>query len=144
MNGPPCQIKFQFCWVPLIGGIKLQLLCGVKMELAVGSLPYPGNYLDIQFLSPAGLPICKHCLDVRQNPSRDTHFPSYGRRPLPNPKKIKRGVSAGGQGRATAPQFFENFTNFPLNFIPKTCKVRSFLMFRPLRFREVVTPLPHF
>ena len=24
-----------------IGGVKLQLLCGVRIELAVGSLPYP-------------------------------------------------------------------------------------------------------
>ena len=24
-----------------LGGIKLQLLCGVRIELAVGSLPYP-------------------------------------------------------------------------------------------------------
>ena len=70
-------------------GNKLQLLCGVKVELAIGSLPYPGNYLDVQFVSPgrdrtlSGLPICKPCLDVRQNPFRDTHFPSYGRRPLP-------------------------------------------------------------
>ena len=38
----PCQTKFQFCWVPRMGGIKLQLLCGDRMELAVGSLPYPG------------------------------------------------------------------------------------------------------
>ena len=61
----PCQTKFQFCWVPCMGGIKLQLLCGVRIELAVGSLPYPGmiripgsvldetgNYLDSQFVSP--------------------------------------------------------------------------------------------
>ena len=46
-------------------GIKLQLLCGVRIELAIGSLPYPGmiqilgsvldetgNYLDSQFVSP--------------------------------------------------------------------------------------------
>ena len=25
-----------------MGGIKLQLLCGVRIELAIGSLPYPG------------------------------------------------------------------------------------------------------
>ena len=37
----PCQTKFQFCRVPRMGGIKLQLLCGVRIELAVGSLPYP-------------------------------------------------------------------------------------------------------
>ena len=48
-----------------MGGIKLQLLCGVRIELAVGSLPCPamiripgsvldetGNYLDSQFVSP--------------------------------------------------------------------------------------------
>ena len=48
-----------------MGGIKLQLLCGVSIELAVGFLPYPGmiripgsvldetgNYLDFQFVSP--------------------------------------------------------------------------------------------
>ena len=40
----PCQTEFQFCRVPRMGGIKLQLLCGVRIELAVGSLPYPGKY----------------------------------------------------------------------------------------------------
>ena len=35
----PCQTEFQFCWVLCMGGIKLQLLCGVRIELAVGSLP---------------------------------------------------------------------------------------------------------
>ena len=89
----PYQTKFQFCWVPCIGGIKLQLLCGVRKELAIGSLPFPGNYS--QFVSPGwdrplpGLPSCKPCLDVRQNSSRDTHFPSYGRCP-PNQTKIHR------------------------------------------------------
>ena len=61
----PCQIKFQFCRVPRMGGIKLQLLCGATIELAIGSLPYhgiirisgsvldeTGNYLDSQFVSP--------------------------------------------------------------------------------------------
>ena len=78
-----------------MGGIKWQLLCGVRIELAIGSLPYPGNYLDFQFVSPgwesplSGLPICKPCLDMRQNPSRDTQFPSYGRRPTkPNQTKV--------------------------------------------------------
>ena len=42
----PCQTKLQFCQVPRMGGIKLQLLCGVKIEVAIGSLPYPGSYLD--------------------------------------------------------------------------------------------------
>ena len=37
----PCQTKFQFCQVPCMGGIKLQLICGVRIELALGSLPYP-------------------------------------------------------------------------------------------------------
>ena len=75
-----------------MGGIKLQLLCGVRIELAVGSLPYPGES-GFPIVSPgrdrplSGFPICKPCLDVRQNPSRDTHFPSYGRRP-PNQTKI--------------------------------------------------------
>ena len=27
-----------------MGGIRLQLLCGVILELALGSLPYPSNY----------------------------------------------------------------------------------------------------
>ena len=49
---------------PRIGGIKLQLLCSVRIELAIGSLPYPGmiqipgsvldeigNYLDSTFVS---------------------------------------------------------------------------------------------
>merc|ERR1712218_549751 len=75
-----------------MGGIQLQLLCGVRIELAVGSLPYPGES-GFPIVSPgrdrplSGFPICKPCLDVRQNPSRDTHFPSYGRRPLPKTKK---------------------------------------------------------
>ena len=51
----PFQTKFQFCRVPRMGGIKLQLLCGVRIELAIGSLPYPGNYLDIQFVQFSGL-----------------------------------------------------------------------------------------
>ena len=60
--------------------------------------PYPGNYLDFQIVSPgndrplSGLPICKPCLDVRQNPSRDTHFPSNGRRPLPKPKPASKEI----------------------------------------------------
>ena len=36
-----CQTKLQFCWVPRKGDIKLQLLCGDRIALAVGSLPYP-------------------------------------------------------------------------------------------------------
>ena len=36
----PFQTKFKFCLVPRMGGIKLQLLCGVRIELAVGALPY--------------------------------------------------------------------------------------------------------
>ena len=35
-----------------MGVIKLQLLCGVRIEIAIGSLPYPGNYLDLEFASP--------------------------------------------------------------------------------------------
>ena len=76
-----------------MGGIKLQLLCGVRIELAVGSLPYPGKS-GFPIVSPGRdrliwIPNCKPCLDVRQNPSRDTHSPSYGRRPLPKTKKTK-------------------------------------------------------
>ena len=41
----PCQTKFRFCRVPRMGGIELQILCGVRIELMV-SLAYPGNYLD--------------------------------------------------------------------------------------------------
>ena len=37
------QTKFQFCQVPHMIGIKSQLLCGVRIELAVGSLLYPGK-----------------------------------------------------------------------------------------------------
>merc|ERR1711978_453786 len=90
----PCQTELQFCRVPHMGGIKLQLLCGVRIELAVGSLPYPGKS-GFPIVSPgrdrplSGFPICKPCLDVRQNPSRNTHFPSYERRPLPKPRKPK-------------------------------------------------------
>ena len=57
-----------------MGGIKLQLLCGVRIELAVGSLPYPGES-GFPIVSPgrdrplSGFPICKPYLDVRQNPS---------------------------------------------------------------------------
>ena len=36
----PCQTKFRFCRVPRMGGIKLQLLYGVRIEPAVGCLPY--------------------------------------------------------------------------------------------------------
>ena len=61
----PCQPEFQFCRVLRMGGIKLQLLCKVRIELAIGSLPYPGSYLEFQFVSPegerssSGFPICK-------------------------------------------------------------------------------------
>ena len=87
----PCQTELQFCQVLHMGGIKLQLLCGVRIELAVGSLPYPGES-GFPIVSPgrdrplSGFPICKPCLNVRQNPSRDTHFPSYGRCPLAKSK----------------------------------------------------------
>ena len=37
----PFQTKFQFYRVLRMGGIKLQLSCGVRIELAIGSLPYP-------------------------------------------------------------------------------------------------------
>ena len=39
--GTSCQTEFQFCEVPRIGGVKSQLLFGVRIELAVGSLPMP-------------------------------------------------------------------------------------------------------
>ena len=39
----PCLTKFKFCQVLCMDGIELQLLCGVRIELAIGSLPYPGN-----------------------------------------------------------------------------------------------------
>ena len=39
----PFQTEFQFCQVPRMGGIKLQLLCGFRIELVVGSLAYPGK-----------------------------------------------------------------------------------------------------
>ena len=87
----PCQTELQFCRVPRMGGIKLQLLCGVRIELAVGSLPYPGES-GFPIVSPgrdrplSRFSICKPCLDLRQNPSRDTYFPSFGRRP-PNQKQ---------------------------------------------------------
>ena len=77
----PCQTEFQFCWVPHMGGIKLQLLCGVRIELAVGSLPYPRFSLDSNCLVEgvkSGLQLPPW---TWQNPSRGTHFPSYGRRP---------------------------------------------------------------
>merc|ERR1712173_214267 len=88
----PCQTEFQFCRVSRMGGIKLQLLCGVRIELAVGSLPYPGKS-GFPIVSPGRdrliwISNSKPCLDVRQNPSRDTHFPSYGRCPLPKPKPM--------------------------------------------------------
>ena len=39
--------------------------------------------------------IPKPCLDVRQNPSRDTLFPSYGRRPLSKTKNKTICASTG-------------------------------------------------
>ena len=47
----PCWTEFQFCRVPRMGGIKLQLLCG----LAVGSLPYP-RFRNRIVQSPLRLP----------------------------------------------------------------------------------------
>ena len=37
----PCQTGFQFREVPCMVGIKLPFLCAIRIELAVGSLPYP-------------------------------------------------------------------------------------------------------
>ena len=56
------------------------------VELAVGSLPSPGHRLEkseahsISLEDGISLPLT--ALDLRQNPSRDTHFPSYGRHQL--------------------------------------------------------------
>ena len=74
---------------PRMDGIKLQLFCCVRIELAIGSLPDPGKS-GFPRVSPGSdwliwIPKYKPCLDMRQNPSRDTHFPSYGRLPLPKP-----------------------------------------------------------
>jgi len=65
MSGFMCFLQFKKLKHASMGGIKLQLLCGVRIELAVGSLPYPGmiripgsvldetgNYLDSKFVSP--------------------------------------------------------------------------------------------
>ena len=76
-----------------MGGIKLQLLCGVRIELVVGSLPYPGKS-GFPIVSPGRGRLIwisnrKPCLDMRQNPSKDTHFPSYGKRSLPKPQNPK-------------------------------------------------------
>ena len=68
-----------------------------------------------------GFPICKPCLDVRQNPSRDTHFPSYGRRPIPKPKTQNPIY--------TVPSFFPYFLcNWNLFFTPKRLYSANFLM----------------
>ena len=73
----PFQTKFQFCRFLRIGSIKLQLLFGVWIELAVGSL----TYLAVaQYLS-GSLPHATFCmkkgcykhaspLDLRLNPTR--------------------------------------------------------------------------
>ena len=73
-----------------MGGIKLQLLCSLTIDMAEGSLPYPGHRLGTSrahFVSPEeGISLALTALDVRQNLSRDTHFPCSGRHPLPKPK----------------------------------------------------------
>ena len=58
---------------------------GVKIELAVGTFLSQACYgfqkcPGWDRLLP-GFPICNLCLDMRQNPSKDTHFSSCGRRP---------------------------------------------------------------
>ena len=78
----PFQTKFQFCRVPRMGGIKLQLLCGVRIELAVGSLPYLARYPSRSLPIPLGgtkYPLrkkgCyKHAnpLGLRKNPNSGT------------------------------------------------------------------------
>ena len=45
--------------------------------MAVGSLPYPPRLALTAF-------------DIRLNPSRDTHFPSYGRHPPLRPKPKRK------------------------------------------------------
>ena len=73
----PCQTKFLLCQVPCFSGIKLQLLC-CKDRTGCRIPPLPRQL--------SGFPICKSCLDLRPNPSRDTHFTIYGRCPLLKPK----------------------------------------------------------
>ena len=41
-----CQTKLQFCQVPHMGGIKLQLLCGIRIELALVALLYLARILS--------------------------------------------------------------------------------------------------
>ena len=41
--GHSCQTKFQFGLVPHIDGVRSQLLCGGRIELADGSFPYPNQ-----------------------------------------------------------------------------------------------------
>ena len=84
-QGPHLQYKFQFCWGPRMGGIKLQLLCGVRIELAVGSLPYLAlaRYLS-RSLPHATFCVKKGCykhanpLGLRLNPTRG--LPTTGSR----------------------------------------------------------------
>ena len=64
----PCETKLQFCRVPCMGGIKLQLLCGVRIEMAVGSLPY------LAWIPSRSLPI----------PLRGTQSTFLGRRGVTN------------------------------------------------------------
>ena len=49
----PFGTKFQFCQILRMGGIKLQLLCGIKIELAVVALSYldqiPSRSLPVPF-----------------------------------------------------------------------------------------------
>ena len=75
MDPGPIELNSSLLGLVLhIRGIKLQLLFGVRIELAVGSFSYPGNYLDFQFVSPgrgrplSGFPICKPCLEVPKIP----------------------------------------------------------------------------
>ena len=50
----PFQTEFKFCRVPRMGGIKLRPLCGVRIKLAVGYLPYP-KVLDLRFQTGTSL-----------------------------------------------------------------------------------------
>ena len=64
---------------------------GFRIELALGFLPYPRFSLEYSGAHSVcleeGLQSGSNCaLDMRQNPSRDTYFSSYGRLP-PNQTK---------------------------------------------------------
>ena len=55
--------------------------CGVRIELAVGSFPYQGDRLEkseaCSISLEEGISLALTALDVKESPSRETHFPSY-------------------------------------------------------------------